>query len=43
MLQRRFVLTPLAELAPKLKHPAWDAPVAVLLERVTDPSQVRHF
>ena len=43
MLQRRFVLTPLAELAPRLKHPAWDAPVAVLLERVTDPSQVRHF
>jgi 2-amino-4-hydroxy-6-hydroxymethyldihydropteridine diphosphokinase len=41
MLQRRFVLTPLAELAPQLKHPAWDAPAAVLLERVTDPSQVR--
>ena len=43
MLQRRFVLTPLAELAPELKHPAWEAPAAVLLERVTDPSQVRHL
>jgi 2-amino-4-hydroxy-6-hydroxymethyldihydropteridine diphosphokinase len=43
MLQRRFVLTPLAELAPNLKHPAWEAPAAVLLERVTDASQVRHL
>ena len=43
MLQRRFVLTPLAELAPNLKHPAWDAPAAVLLERVNDPSQVRRL
>jgi 2-amino-4-hydroxy-6-hydroxymethyldihydropteridine diphosphokinase len=43
MLERRFVLTPLAELVPNLKHPAWDAPAAVLLERVTDPSQVRHL
>jgi 2-amino-4-hydroxy-6-hydroxymethyldihydropteridine diphosphokinase len=43
MLERRFVLTPLAELAPNLKHPAWEASAAVLLERVTDPSQVRHF
>jgi 2-amino-4-hydroxy-6-hydroxymethyldihydropteridine diphosphokinase len=43
MLQRRFVLTPLAELAPELKHPAWEAPAAVLLERLTDPSQVRHL
>jgi 2-amino-4-hydroxy-6-hydroxymethyldihydropteridine diphosphokinase len=43
MLRRRFVLTPLAELAPNLKHPAWEAPAAVLLERLTDPSQVRHL
>jgi 2-amino-4-hydroxy-6-hydroxymethyldihydropteridine diphosphokinase len=43
MLQRRFVLTPLVELAPELKHPAWEAPAAVLLERLTDPSQVRHL
>jgi 2-amino-4-hydroxy-6-hydroxymethyldihydropteridine diphosphokinase len=43
MLERRFVLTPLAELAPELKHPAWEAPAAVLLERVTDRSQVRHL
>jgi 2-amino-4-hydroxy-6-hydroxymethyldihydropteridine diphosphokinase len=43
MLQRRFVLTPLSELAPNLKHPDWDAPAAVLLERVTDRSLVRHL
>jgi 2-amino-4-hydroxy-6-hydroxymethyldihydropteridine diphosphokinase len=43
MLERRFVLTPLAELAPNLKHPEWDAPVAVLLERVTDASHVRRL
>jgi 2-amino-4-hydroxy-6-hydroxymethyldihydropteridine diphosphokinase len=43
MLLRRFVLTPLAELAPNLKHPDWDAPAAVLLERIADRSQVRHL
>ncbi|HMD10094.1 MAG TPA: 2-amino-4-hydroxy-6-hydroxymethyldihydropteridine diphosphokinase [Candidatus Acidoferrum sp.] len=37
---RRFVLTPLAEIAPNLKHPSWPATAAVLLERLTDPSQV---
>jgi 2-amino-4-hydroxy-6-hydroxymethyldihydropteridine diphosphokinase len=41
MLSRRFVLTPLAEIAPALKHPSWSATAAVLLERLTDPSQVR--
>jgi len=41
MLSRRFVLTPLAEIAPALKHPVWDATAAVLLDRLTDPSQVR--
>jgi 2-amino-4-hydroxy-6-hydroxymethyldihydropteridine diphosphokinase len=41
MLQRRFVLAPLAEIAPALKHPVWDATAAVLLDRLTDPSQVR--
>lgn len=43
MLQRRFVLTPLAEIAPHLKHPSWPATAAVLLERLTDPSQVRRL
>jgi 2-amino-4-hydroxy-6-hydroxymethyldihydropteridine diphosphokinase len=41
MLQRRFVLTPLAEIAPDLKHPSWPAAAAVLLDHLTDASQVR--
>jgi 2-amino-4-hydroxy-6-hydroxymethyldihydropteridine diphosphokinase len=41
MLQRRFVLTPLAEIAPRLKHPSWPATATILRDRVTDPSQVR--
>jgi 2-amino-4-hydroxy-6-hydroxymethyldihydropteridine diphosphokinase len=41
MRQRRFVLTPLAEIAPNLKHPDWPAAAAALLDRLTDPSQVR--
>jgi 2-amino-4-hydroxy-6-hydroxymethyldihydropteridine diphosphokinase len=41
MLQRRFVLTPLAEIAPHLKHSSWPAPAATLLDRLTDRSQVR--
>jgi 2-amino-4-hydroxy-6-hydroxymethyldihydropteridine diphosphokinase len=43
MLQRRFVLTPLAEIAPTLKHPSWPATTAILLDHVTDPSQVRRL
>ncbi len=41
MLQRRFVLIPLAELAPDLRHPSWDAPAAELLARCPDRSTVR--
>ena len=41
MLQRSFVLTPLAEIAPTIQHPSWPATTAVLLERLTDPGQVR--
>jgi 2-amino-4-hydroxy-6-hydroxymethyldihydropteridine diphosphokinase len=41
MLQRRFVLTPLAEIAPNLQHPTWDATAAALLNRLNDLSQVR--
>ena len=41
MLQRRFVLTPLVELAPLLQHPSWPAQAAALLDRLDDPSQVR--
>jgi|SRR5208282_239760 len=43
MLERRFVLTPLAEIAPHLKHPSWPATAAALLYRLTDPSQVRRL
>jgi 2-amino-4-hydroxy-6-hydroxymethyldihydropteridine diphosphokinase len=43
MLQRRFVLTPLAEVAPDLKHPSWPSTAAILLVRLNDSSQVRRF
>jgi len=40
---RRFVLTPLAEIAPMLKHPAWNATVAQLLAQSSDQGVVRPF
>jgi len=41
MLQRKFVLVPLAEIAPTLRHSTWPAPAAEMLSRTTDPSAVR--
>jgi len=41
MLQRRFVLTPLAEIAPNLRHPQWSATAQQLLATSKDPSVVR--
>jgi 2-amino-4-hydroxy-6-hydroxymethyldihydropteridine diphosphokinase len=38
---RRFVLAPLAEIAPDLKHPSWPGTAADLLQCLADPSQVR--
>ncbi len=38
---RRFVLAPLAEIAPGLKHPSWPGTAAELLQRLADPSQVK--
>ena len=37
---RRFVLTPLAELAPRLVHPTLKKTIAELLERLEDQSEV---
>jgi 2-amino-4-hydroxy-6-hydroxymethyldihydropteridine diphosphokinase len=41
MAERRFALAPLAELVPRLRHPAWSGTVADLLARTSDTSQVR--
>lgn len=40
MLGRRFVLTPLAEVAPHLKHSSWPGTAAVLLDHIADNSRV---
>lgn len=41
MHQRRFVLVPLCELAPDLRHPVLGITMRELLGRLDDPSQVR--
>lgn len=41
MLQRNFVLVPLAEIAPTLRHPSWPTSAAELLARSGDKSVVR--
>jgi 2-amino-4-hydroxy-6-hydroxymethyldihydropteridine diphosphokinase len=38
---RRFVLAPLAEIAPNLKHPSWSGTAAQLLAAVDDKSAVK--
>ena len=40
---RKFVLAPLAEIAPSLKHPSWSGTVADLLAKTDDSSVVRKF
>lgn len=41
MLERKFVLAPLAEIAPSLQHPAWRGTVSELLKITPDRSQIR--
>jgi 2-amino-4-hydroxy-6-hydroxymethyldihydropteridine diphosphokinase len=41
MTQRRFVLVPLVEIAPNVKHPSWHATAADLLAATADRSEVR--
>jgi 2-amino-4-hydroxy-6-hydroxymethyldihydropteridine diphosphokinase len=41
MTQRRFVLVPLAEIAPGLRHPAWTGTVEQLLAETPDKSKVQ--
>jgi 2-amino-4-hydroxy-6-hydroxymethyldihydropteridine diphosphokinase len=41
MLERNFVLAPLAELAPELRHPAWDRTVQELQKTARDRSQIK--
>jgi 2-amino-4-hydroxy-6-hydroxymethyldihydropteridine diphosphokinase len=45
MLERKFVLEPLAEIAPELSHPAWPKGLTVreALEGSQDSSEVRPF
>ena len=41
MAQRRFVLVPLAEIAPGLRHPSWPGTAQELLAETPDKSEVR--
>ncbi|MGC1417799.1 MAG: 2-amino-4-hydroxy-6-hydroxymethyldihydropteridine diphosphokinase [Candidatus Acidiferrum sp.] len=43
MLSRRFVLAPLAEIAPALQHPSWRTTAAQLLAQSSDRSRVRRL
>jgi 2-amino-4-hydroxy-6-hydroxymethyldihydropteridine diphosphokinase len=43
MLERKFVLIPLAEIAPGLRHPDWKSGVAHILATSTDRSAVKKF
>jgi 2-amino-4-hydroxy-6-hydroxymethyldihydropteridine diphosphokinase len=43
MLQRKFVLVPLAEIAPNVKHPSWTRTASELLAKMSDHSVVRKF
>jgi len=43
MHERRFVLEPLAEIAPNLIHPVLKEKISALLKKLSDPHQVRRL
>ncbi len=43
MLLRKFVLVPLAEIAPSLRHPSWKGTAKEILAKTSDSSTVRKF
>jgi len=43
MLERKFVLIPLAEIAPGLRHPSWKSGVGHILAGSSDRSAVKKF
>jgi 2-amino-4-hydroxy-6-hydroxymethyldihydropteridine diphosphokinase len=43
MQLRRFVLVPLVEIAPELRHPLWGGTVAAMLAETPDRSEVRRI
>jgi 2-amino-4-hydroxy-6-hydroxymethyldihydropteridine diphosphokinase len=43
MLERKFVLAPLAEIAPELRHPTWKGTVQELEKTTSDRSQIRKY
>jgi 2-amino-4-hydroxy-6-hydroxymethyldihydropteridine diphosphokinase len=43
MLERKFVLIPLAEIAPELRHPSWKSGVGHILAANSDRSAVKKF
>jgi 2-amino-4-hydroxy-6-hydroxymethyldihydropteridine diphosphokinase len=43
MLKRKFVMVPLVEIAPELRHPSWKANAKEILGQIADRSGVRKF
>jgi len=43
MLARRFVLEPLAEIAPEVRHPLWSGTASEMLAAARDRSAVRRY